>query len=106
MPFVQGYLTKAAIHIELGKTTGDEELRKQTYQDAITDCTTLVKLLPETPEATPAKAAIYHTQGVAERLLGEIGDAIKSFSEAISLNPELGESYFRRGICFPLHRRR
>ena len=100
MPFVQGYLTKAAIHTELGKTTEDEELRKQTYQDAILDCATLLKLLPEANETASARAAAHHSQGVAERMLGEIGDAIKSFSEAIALNPELGESYFRRGICF------
>ena len=34
------------------------------------------------------------------RLQGRYGDAITALTEAINLNPELAEAYFRRGICF------
>jgi tetratricopeptide (TPR) repeat protein len=33
---------------------------------------------------------------------GELGKAIKSFTQAIELSPDLSEAYFRRGICFHL----
>ena len=33
-------------------------------------------------------------------MLGKYGDAVRSFSQALEANPELGDAYFRRGICF------
>ena len=33
-------------------------------------------------------------------MMGQLGDAVKGFTEAIKLNPDLAEAYFRRGICF------
>jgi tetratricopeptide (TPR) repeat protein len=35
-------------------------------------------------------------------MLNQLGKAVQTFSEAIQLNPELGEAYFRRGICLHL----
>lgn len=99
-PFAQGFLTKAAVHIELGKNSDNEELIKQTYEDAITDCDILLEQLPDNPSSAPTKAAALHTRGVGQRMLERYDEAVESFSEAIAINPDLAESYFRRGICF------
>ena len=37
---------------------------------------------------------------LTQHTLGKYGEAVRSFSQAIEANPELGDAYFRRGICF------
>ena len=46
------------------------------------------------------RANAYYYRGVAQRMMEEWSAAIDSFSQAIDNNPDLGEAYFRRGICF------
>jgi tetratricopeptide (TPR) repeat protein len=101
-PFSQGYLTKSAVHIELGKNTDNEELMAQTYEDAIVDCNALLELLPDSPATAPARAAALHTRGVGQRMLERFDEAVESFTDAININPDMAESFFRRGICFHL----
>jgi tetratricopeptide (TPR) repeat protein len=103
LPYVQGYLTLATAYIELGKTTKDEAARKAAYHSAIATGDKLLKQLDtKNPQYAQAHAAALYACGVAERMLGEYGTAIKTFSQAIELNPALGDAYFRRGICFHL----
>lgn len=157
MPYSQGYLTKAAVHLEYAKNTEDEALKKRNYEAIVKDCDTLLALL-EGPDTTTValaeeatledslelaghagghehaeghdhaeghnhaeghdhaavgnakkfdssslaapRAAAYYSRGVALRMMEQWGDAIHSFSQAIDNNPDLGEAYFRRGICF------
>jgi tetratricopeptide (TPR) repeat protein len=104
VPFLQGYLTRASMFLELGKATKDNEAaRKAAYQGVIDEAEKLLAQLDKNnPSHAGARAAALHSRGIGERMLGQIGRAIQSFSEAIELNPELAESYYRRGICFHL----
>jgi tetratricopeptide (TPR) repeat protein len=103
VPFVGGYINLATAYTELGKNTKDEAAQKAAYQSAIDECEKLLKLLDsKNPAHAQVRAATIFTRGVAERMLGEYVTAIKSFTEALELNPELGDAYFRRGICFHL----
>jgi tetratricopeptide (TPR) repeat protein len=104
LPFLQGYLTRASMFLELGKATKDNEAaRKAAYQGAIDEADTLLAQLdPNNPALAGARAAALHSRGIGERMLGQLGRAIQTFSEAIQLNPEMAEAYYRRGICFHL----
>jgi len=101
LPYLQGHLTLASAHIEEGKKSTDEAVRKAAYQAAIDECEKLLKSLdPKNPITGQARAATLFSRGVAERMQGNYVAAIKTFTEALELNPEMGEAYFRRGICF------
>jgi tetratricopeptide (TPR) repeat protein len=100
-PFAQGHLTRAAVFIELGKASKEEDARKAAYQGAVDEAQRLLDQLdPKNPQFAAARAGALHARGVGERMLGQLGTAIQTFSEAIELNPELAEAYYRRGICF------
>lgn len=101
VPYVQGYLTLATAYTELGKNSKDEAASKAAYKSAIGECEKLLAQLDaKNPTHAQVRAAAIFSRGVAERLQGEYVPAIKSFTEALELNPEMGDAYFRRGICF------
>jgi tetratricopeptide (TPR) repeat protein len=102
-PYLQGYLTWATALVELGKHTKDEAPRKAAYERSIEVCNRLLDQIGENnPFAATARSATLHSRGVAERMLGQYGTAIRTFTQAIELNPDLADAYFRRGICFHL----
>jgi tetratricopeptide (TPR) repeat protein len=102
-PYLQGYLFKAAIQIEIGKAAKDDEARQAAYRGAVeTSQQILDQLDPENPLFGGARATILVSRGIAERMLKQYGAAIQTFSQSLELNPALGEAYFRRGICFHL----
>jgi tetratricopeptide (TPR) repeat protein len=101
LPYAQGYLTLATAYTELGKHAKDEAASKAAYKSAMGECEKLLAQLDaKNPTHAQARAAAIYSRGVAERMQGEYVPAIKSFTEALELNPELGDAYFRRGICF------
>ena len=84
-----------------GKKAKDEAAKKAAFQASVDATETLLSKLDEkNPYTAGARAATLYSRGVGERMLGDLGKAIRTFSEAIELNPDLGEAYFRRGICF------
>jgi tetratricopeptide (TPR) repeat protein len=112
-PYFQGYLTRAATFIELGKTLKDPAAQKAAYKSAVDESQKLIdKLEEKNPRHRTILAAILFNRGVAERMLGEIGTAIRTLTKAIenrttgepdeSTNGFLNDAYFRRGICFHL----
>jgi tetratricopeptide (TPR) repeat protein len=104
VPFVQGYLTRSNVFLELGKSLKtDSAARTAAYQAAADEAQRLLELFDEeNPTTAGARAATLYSRGVAERMLGQFGKAIHTLSESIELNPDLGEAYFRRGICYHL----
>ncbi len=99
-PFSQGYLTKAAVLLEAAKKSTDLEAKAVAYEGALAECDKLLALIDDSPIYAQIRAAVEFRRGVALRLMGRYGDAITAFTEAINLNPDLAEAYFRRGICF------
>jgi tetratricopeptide (TPR) repeat protein len=100
-PYAQGYLTLASAYVELGKKEKDEAAKKAAFQAAVDQAELLLSKLDEkNPYLAGIRAAALYSRGVAERMLGDLDKAIRTFSEAIEINPDLGEAYFRRGICF------
>jgi tetratricopeptide (TPR) repeat protein len=103
IPYMNGYLTLATTYIEYGKKTTDPDAKKAAFQAAIDQSETLLNQMDKrNPGYAPYRAAALHSRGVGERMQGELGKAIRTFTEAIELNPNLAEAYFRRGICFNL----
>ncbi|MEM6799374.1 MAG: tetratricopeptide repeat protein [Planctomycetota bacterium] len=103
MPYVQAHLTRASVLEEIGKekeSDGDTEAAKAAYEEEKQECERLLDELPDNPAVATSKASALFRLGVAERLLGNLAPSIKAFTEAIDINPGLGEAYFRRGICF------
>jgi tetratricopeptide (TPR) repeat protein len=100
LPFVQGYLTKAAVLLEAAKEAKTPEEKTAVYEKALSDCDHLLKEVGDSPAYAQIRSAIEFRRGVVLRLMGRYGDAVASLTEAINLNPELAEAYFRRGICF------
>jgi tetratricopeptide (TPR) repeat protein len=112
-PFLQGYLTLASAYIELGKKSTDPAAQKAAYQAAYDEAQKVVQQLePKNPLHAKALAAALYSRGIAERMLGQLGAAIRTLTHAIELRsttapddstgPFLSEAYFRRGICFHL----
>ena len=103
-PYLQGPLTLASAYIELGKSAKDNEAAaKAAYQASADICDKLLKQLDaKNPLHAQARAATLYSLGVAQRMLDDYASAIRSFSQAIELNPEMGDAFFRRGICFHL----
>lgn len=100
LPHVQAHLLKASVHEEQGKASTNPEEKKAAYEEQIAECNRLLEVLPDTQTGAAIRSAALFRRGVGERLLGRLGDAVKSFSEALELNPNLAEAYFRRGVCF------
>jgi tetratricopeptide (TPR) repeat protein len=103
LPFVQGYLTFAFALEELGKEALDPAAQKAAYESQLAVCDKVLSLLPDDgllPEIEQSRAAALFRKGVAERLLGDYNAAVRSFTKALQLNPNLGEALFRRGVCY------
>jgi tetratricopeptide (TPR) repeat protein len=114
-PFFQGYLTRASAFLELGKKSPkDSPEQKAAYQASFDEIQKLLKQLDEkNPAYTKVVAASLFSRGVAERMLGQLGPAIRTLTHAIELRstpssydestgPFLADAYYRRGICFHL----
>jgi tetratricopeptide (TPR) repeat protein len=112
-PFLQGHLTLASAYIELGKKSTDPAAQKAAYQAAYDEAQKVVQQLePKNPLHAKALAAALYSRGIAERMLGQLGAAIRTLTHAIELRsttapddstgPFLSDAYFRRGICFHL----
>jgi tetratricopeptide (TPR) repeat protein len=99
-PYAQGYLTKAAILVEAAKVEKDPAKKQAELKEAVADCDALLEQLGDVPTYAAAKSATEFRRGVCLRMMGQLGDAVKALTEAIKLNPDLAEAYFRRGICF------
>ena len=102
VPYVQGYLTSPRPTSSSARTlkTTKPLARPRTKQPPTTATSCYKQLDKRTRNMLQARAAALFSRGVAERMLGDYGAAIRTFSQAIELNPELGDAYFRRGICF------
>lgn len=99
-PFAQGYLTKAAVLLEFAKEDPDPRTKTEAYEQALAECDKLIELVKDNPAYANLLAAAEFRRGVCLRMLGRYGDALASLTEAINLNPDLAEAYFRRGIVF------
>ena len=111
-PFYQGYLSLANAEIEVAKKAapGSAE-QKAALQASVDQVNKLIKQLDEKhPAHVRALAAALISRGIAERMLGQLGPAIRTFTHAIELRstgtpdestaPFLTDAYYRRGICF------
>jgi tetratricopeptide (TPR) repeat protein len=99
-PFAQGYLTKAAFLVEAAKNLKTDQEKTELYEKALAECDKLLELTDDSPAYASIRAAIEFRRGIALRLLGRYGDAVAALTEAVNLNPDLAEAFFRRGICF------
>ncbi len=100
LPYIEAYLARAAALEEFGKKSADATIRDSAYAEEEAAVQELLTLLPDRPNLAPAKAASLYRLGVAQRLQGDLAKAVKSFSDAIEINPGMGEAYFRRGVAF------
>lgn len=104
LPFSQGYLTLASVYEEGGKQAareGDEAGAAAQYGKCMAACDELIAKLPEGDDRlAPVRVAALFRKGVAQRLAGDLAEAVKSFSAVLQLDPNQGEAYFRRGVCF------
>jgi tetratricopeptide (TPR) repeat protein len=87
------FLNRARARIEYGKMTDDKEARQRAYENAVVDCDKAIELEARNPLALL-------TRGMAYRLLEKWREAIESYNEALSLNSEIGEVYFRRALVW------
>jgi tetratricopeptide (TPR) repeat protein len=112
-PYLQGFLTRANAYIELGKAAKDPAEQKAAYQASYDAAEKAIKQLDEkNPAHAKALAAALYARGISERMMGQLGTAIRTLTHAIELRtssspdeatgPYLADAYFRRGICFHL----
>ncbi|MEM6656073.1 MAG: tetratricopeptide repeat protein [Planctomycetota bacterium] len=105
LPPIQAYLARAAALEEVGREAESTDDEQAAFTDAKATVDELLALLPDRPELAPTQAAAQFRLGIAERLLGNLPNAIKALTESVDVNPQgdpefVGQAYFRRGICF------
>lgn len=100
LPYIQAHLTRAVALEEVGKEAEDADVKKKAFEGQKAESERLLDALPDRAELGGIKAAALFRLGVAERFLGNFPEAVKAFSEALEINPSMGEGFFRRGICF------
>lgn len=101
LPFIQGYITRANAYMEMAKKLEEEQAKKDAYTAAIAEAEKVLSAVDEkNPYHAGIRATALYTRGLGERMLGQLQKAVHSFSEAIELNPEFAEAYYRRGICY------
>jgi tetratricopeptide (TPR) repeat protein len=103
LPYVSGYLHYSNALVELGKVAKTPAEQKADYQKAIEAAQHVIgQLDPKNTAHAPVFAESLYSRGVAERMLGDLTGAIRTFTQAITYYPDLADAYFRRGICFLL----
>ncbi|MCA9239746.1 MAG: tetratricopeptide repeat protein [Planctomycetales bacterium] len=101
LPYTVAHLRRASALEEAAKqAAGDENKQLALFTEARDEVQRLLDALPDRPELARDRASALYTLGVNERMIGDLGEAVKSFSEAIDINPAMAPAYFRRGICF------
>lgn len=101
MPYTVAHLRRASALEEAAKQAeGDETKQLALFTEARDEVQRLLEALPERPELARDRASALYTLGVNQRMIGELSAAVKTFSEAIDINPGMAPAYFRRGICF------
>src|SRR4051812_10046054 len=86
-PFFQAYLTRASSFVELGKKLAkDSPEQKAAYKASFDEVQRLIKQLDEkNPAYSKVLAASLYSRGIAERMLGQLGPAIRTLTHAIEL---------------------
>ncbi|MCG8450471.1 MAG: tetratricopeptide repeat protein [Pirellulales bacterium] len=102
--YISGYLSRADAEIKLAKLKETpEQQKKALYDAAIADADAV---LEEFPDRFPESGLALHRRGVALRMQGRLGEAIKTLTDAIQLAPAgerggyISEAYLKRGICW------
>lgn len=102
--YTQGYLLRSDANLKLAnneKTPDDK--REEYYKNVIADADVV---LAENPEQYPLSGQALYRKGVALRMEGKYGEAIKAFTDAIQQLPSgdsgsyAAEAYQKRGICW------
>lgn len=102
--YAQGYLLRSDAYLKLANDKKNSREKRDEYYDlVIADADSV---LEESPDAYPLSGQALYRKGVALRMEGKYGDAIKAFTDAIQQMPpgESGgyaaEAYLMRGICW------
>ncbi len=102
--YVQGYLLRSDANLKLATDPKTPKDKSDGYFKAVIADADAV--LAENPESYPISGQALYRKGVAERMQGMYGEAIKAFTDAIQQLPagESGsyaaEAYLKRGICW------
>jgi len=102
--YVNGYLTLADARLNIAKDlVDDRDAQNAMYEQVIADTEAV---LEEYPDRYPETGFALYRRGLAQRMLGQFGDAVKSLTDAIQIVPPgevstyMGSAFFRRGICW------
>jgi tetratricopeptide (TPR) repeat protein len=102
--YAQGYLLRSDAYLKLANDKKSSREKRDEYYDLVIADTDSV--LKESPDAYPLSGQALYRKGVALRMEGKFGDAIKAFTDAIQQMPAgesggyAGEAYLMRGICW------
>ncbi|TWU30057.1 tetratricopeptide repeat protein [Bythopirellula polymerisocia] len=102
--YVQGYLLRSDARLKMASDEDTpEDKREELYQQVIDDADAV---LSEMPDTFPSSGQALYRKGVALRMQGLYGEAIKAFTDALQQIPP-GESapyitnaYLKRGMCW------
>jgi tetratricopeptide (TPR) repeat protein len=72
------------------------EQRGQLYTSALADCDRILEIADNPLELARA----HFSRGHAKRMVGELDEAIESYTKAVQQFPTYTEAYLRRGICY------
>jgi tetratricopeptide (TPR) repeat protein len=101
LPFIQGILTRATAYMELGRVAKSAAAKQAAYEGARLEAEKVLSYLdPKHPSHAGMRATALYSRAIAERMLGQLNQAVQTLSEAIEINPNQSEAYYRRGICY------
>jgi len=104
--YLSGYLMLAEAHLRLAQEEdATEEEQEEHYQKALSNTEAI---LDDYPDTFPQSGQAMHRKGLALRMQGRYGEAIKAFTDAIQLIPPgesaayVADALRKRGICWHL----
>jgi tetratricopeptide (TPR) repeat protein len=102
--YTQGYLLRSDAYLKMANDSNKPQDKRDEYYDKVIADAKVI--LDESPDTYPLSGQALYRQGMALRMQGKYGEAIKAFTDAIQQLPvgESGgyatEAYLKRGICW------
>jgi len=82
------------------KDSGNQNLNKGNYDQAITDFTQAIKLNPNDVEVYSGRGTAYNGKGITCKDATSLDLAIEDFNRALKLNPDFASVYTALGVAY------
>ena len=98
--FVAPLLNRAQFLIAIAKKAPDEAMRAEAYDRAAADCDLTIQMVTDEPSQRAELSYAHFQRGIIYEEREQYEEAVRSFTEALKINPGNAGAYTRRGIVW------